>query len=1131
MALSSPMLTSAPLIDGLEFHKDLLHGEVICRSVRIPHDADRVLIKASVVGLTGNPNLFGGWDEKAIMDRVQSDLAPPNSGGYHILYETTDVPSDRTSYYLCVTSFSTQGSDYLLTASITDANDWLPNPITLMDGYPTVWRIDGKDSDYTDFVLPVVDSVANRNVSVSVTPLFGEVDLRVSDCSSWTETLAVSAAVGPDVLSVPIPAGSDKVCIRVHTSSTIGNLAESEFSIVASTDPNGPFLAQSVPVAGHPVYIAKMRAYFNQGTDLSFTSRWVTGGGDAPKLTVDTVPGGSAWHSLPSSPGRLDIDRSALSGREGDLMYISTSSAGEKDATDGVFQVVLTTHGSVEELQDGIPVHVTVDSEVRFRDFRVWIPRTAKLITIQADSSVDGSGLGIFASTVRTSHDPRGYRWNTMTGTNEILLTTDESLVNEKIQFVNCQDCYVYLSVKSCVVRDGVCRDEGVSQFTVSAGSDTGVSRVEAGRTTTALAGSDGKKFLFTRPTTSDAVSDGENEFVYVTAHSGDVEVSLHATEPVSTESYTGTACASESRCKLTISSADAIRKSENLFILVRPTDVSTVSQVDVVVRPDSIPEQLRNHHPVSGTVSKGSVEKFKFFVPSSPSVDAMVALSGSPDVTIRVCMQASCQSITGSGIIHVKPGDVAIELSTDSESPVNFQLSPSFFSSVSNSLRVGYNPVSVAVEPATKISFQVGYYEDSEWMLGVNCDAGSMSMCIDDGQAKPRCRDLPAEPLQGFGRQLVWVENTGTTKAVASVVATPLTTLKEGVETVISDRKSEIFKMKNWPTKIVTDGSVQWTTGGPDGDRSGTPPADDTKEAVFAIVSGGTKARLVPRHELYLNQWTANAVWSKYVLNELPGRVRVESCRVDNTDLRVNGQPATQGFVDLIDLPQSGEVDVATTGDFRVGLHSGPAVDFSLIQAGSGSAVVFTAPPNAAGSLYRSLCLSSAGARTTQCVIERSVDTIHGTPVACTPNSVCEVPIPDICDSGSSVTVAADKGTEFGLFQPVSFASGSSPTRSTTSWWRWLIKLVGFILVVRSMYVNRTHVRILVFRAINWFRNRSHAKGLLGEMNSVENGGYRAMKDVGNTYGSRLVHRPSSYHGGTELPRVAHDSFVYHGA
>jgi hypothetical protein len=497
--------TSTPLVNGAEFHANLQHGEIVCRSVAVPASASRIVVKASAVGLAGNPNLFGGWDEKAIMDNVQQDLAPVNSGGYHILSEDYDVPGDRNSFYLCMTSFSTQGSDVLLTATVQDAASWYVPQVAALENYPVVWRLDGKGPNYVDFGLPL--SAHTGNVTVSLTPLSGEVDLVVSDCASLDDALGVSGSVGPDIVSVAVAKQAEKLCIRVNTRD---DSSEAEFALVAWSDPSGPFVAQSVPLA-LTLRTPNFRSYFKPEIDLSITAR-----GFEPErnvvLTVDTEKEGTAWRSL--SDGRVEVEKSALKGRNGNVLYIR----GKGEDADAKYIVTVTSHGSVETLEDGIPLSVTVDSDNRFNDYRLWVPKGTEMISLQGDSSRDGSGLGIFASTIRTSHDPRGYLWNTMTGNNDLFFTTNATRTDDGIRYLGCSDCYLYLSVKSCLVKQGQCSDSGSSKYVLTVATDKSVSKLAEGiLLTNTFVGS--KRFLF------DHAKKGEEKLYFFVSPNSDVSI------------------------------------------------------------------------------------------------------------------------------------------------------------------------------------------------------------------------------------------------------------------------------------------------------------------------------------------------------------------------------------------------------------------------------------------------------------------------------------------------------------------------------------------------------------------------------------------------------------------------------
>lgn len=1125
--------TSTPLVNGAEFHANLQHGEIVCRSVAVPSSASRVVVKASAVGLAGNPNLFGGWDEKVIMDKVQQDLAPVNSGGYHIFSDYYDVPGDRNSFYLCMTSFSTQGSDVLLTATVQDAASWYAPQVAALENYPVVWRLDGKGPNYVDFGLPL--SAHTGNVTVSLTPLSGEVDLVVSDCASWDEALGVSASVGPDIVSVAIQKEAEKLCIRVNTRD---DSSEAEFALVAWSDPSGPFVAQSVPLA-LTLRTPNLRSYFKPDIDLSITAR-----GFEPEtnfvLTVDTEKDGTAWRSLPD--GRVEVDKSALKGRTGNVLYIR----GKGEDADAKYIVTVTSHGSVETLEDGIPVPVTVDGDNRFNDYRVWVPLGTEMISLQGDSSGDGSGLGIFASTIRTSHDPRGYLWNTMTGTNDLFFTTNLTRTDERIRYLGCSDCYLYLSVKSCLVKQGQCSDSGSSKYVLTVATDKSVSKLVEGILVTNTFVSS-KRFLF------DHAKKGEEKLYFFVSPNSDISIVVRDAHSKDDTGALTSQCPANSRCVIVVEPDTALGKAD-LELRLEGSSGDLVF-ADVVARNELGHQQLKNHHPVIGSVDKTRVDRYSFYIPEGgEDVNALVDFV-SKSASLRVCDSGdiSCQSITGSGVIHVSRfGSVSLQVTSDSEDSTNYELTPSFFSSISNSLRVGYKPVTVAVEPNSKLTFQIGYYDPDEWLLtvtGQQGDTSALTLCFDDKVgSSARCSGI-GNPAQGFGRQVVWLENKGDPKKLVSLSTESLSTLVEGKSIDISNRKSEIFKISSYPAKIDTDGSISWIIGRPDGDLLASPPleADVNGQTVYAQIHKGTTAKLVELQTLFLNEWKENSQWNKYKVNPSGDHkpvIRVERCDLGTEDsLVMNGKTVAGNHVD-VPASESGDISVESAGQFRTGLFSSKPVSFDIkTSALIGSLVddsgyvFFNSPVNADGSLYRTLCLAeTTGITPSQCVVEHSSNAVHGPPTSCAPKGLCQVPIPSSCTG--FVTVVADKGPEYGIFEPIRLGSvySGEPVEDeialprSSGWISFFFKGVIVYVLYQFIIANRVWLKIQVMRLINLVRRgRLRSKGLLEDTHSLESG-YRAMKELGPmSYGrSNLVNRNFS----AEMQKIGGGySPIYHGA
>ena len=1140
---SRALLNSSPMLPGAEFHKDLLMGEVVCRSLSVPTSSNRIHVEASVVGLTGNPNIFGGWEERGLIDRVQTELAPSNAGGYHILSEFLDVPPDRDAYYVCVTTFSTQGSDFLLTANIRDTGSWYVPPVTLIDSFPAVWRLEEDGHDYADFLFNLPDSV-HGNLSVAVTPYSGEVNVQIADCASWFESLAVSDLMGPDVVSLELPEGLSRVCIRVHGTGA------SEFSIVASTSPDGPFLAQSIGIAGNAMSHTRFRTFFNPGTDLTVIGRYlVLGSDDSPPLRIaahpePVAPYSSEWKSDEHS--RIEIPRTSLTGQADDVLYIDVASDAPSNQ---VYVMSLTSHGTVEQLEDGVPIEISVDSNTdnRFNDFRVWIPPGASTVTIQGDSSEDGSGLGIFASTIRTSHDPRGYKWNTMTGTNEIVLSRDFATAGNN--FLECDSCYLYISVKSCVVMNGACKDSGLSQYKLVVTTDNApLQAVPGSFFRLAVTRGIPRPVLLPHDLKGDIT-------IYISGVTGKIRSSI-VTDPTSSES-SANACdtsPSEPFCRLVVSSDDAIRESSRLYVLVSSLDDAiAVSQADIAVSSDGSPVYLKNHHEVAGWVDKDHTDQFQLFIPLSEGTDSLIEFTSSETAQLTIChvADADCQSASSANPVvqHLKKaGLVSVKISA--ETRADYRITPSFFSQVANSLRVGYKPVTVSVPGASKSYWEIGYDPKDEWMVdaSIQTPSSEVSLCIpptDGSDSTVRCCALPCA-LQGFGRQQVWIENKqAADPAIVTIKTEGLAVLQEGTQTPLEGRRTDVFKLPTWPSRVLTDASlVQYMIGSPEGSLLDSAPLDGDVgkgQSVFAKIAGGTKASLQVRHELYLNHWADNVQWSRYLLAEpVPdGRIRVEKCNLD-ASITVNrdimGGNSQEFPVIVGDIPQEIFIDGAQSS-FRIGLVSGTVVPISVTSYGDSRIVSFRGPKNSAASMYRALCLDGDQSAASQCQLEHSPRTFHSVPVACDPNAYCEIVLPSACGEKSFVSVVPDKGPEYGIFEPVYLPealaqSGSidlddSPVGTSQVSWTWrFFQLIIIYALWRLIEANKILIRIWMFRVIDLLRSRPKSS-LLEEM--MESGSsYQQFKEVrpsprmhvapqSRVYGTEMMNRSlaGSYYGG----------------
>ncbi|KAF4659181.1 hypothetical protein FOZ61_004928 [Perkinsus olseni] len=533
---SSPVNDKSGELDGgILVYNDLAHRDVLCRYIQIPADARRIRATAAVIGLTGNPNLFAGFDEQKLRDRIYKEAAPTNQGGYHMIHDTYFVPkSSDGRFYLCVTTFATQGTDFVLTGVVSNAAEFGVEPVMpLLMEYPTVQSVEafGRHREYR-VVLPNAPETSDGAVppiTITVAQIVGETDLMVHACGS-EQSLAVSAVDGPDTVTITneqltsagLGPGSE-LCVVVKTNKLFASA--STFWLVVSQSPQGPFVMQSLPMYAvipgkGSQRVRKFRTYFNKGTDLTITANPVSANavkeaanrpgeiqsGSVPHIVADTTPTGQTWKD--HGDGHIAIDKSSLDGHagQGEIVYVSVTPPNDwHENSEMPFELTVTTSSTVRDLQDGKPTTVTISDSRKFRDFRYWVPKHARVVlSIIGDSSKDGSGLAIFADTTRYSHDPRGYTFNTMEGSNEIFLTNMKYYAQShpgKVQYVNCDMGYIYLTVKSCAVANGKCVEDASvpSTFTLTVSSDTGSTHVQDGvpiHEKVHMA----KKFVYTNP-------------------------------------------------------------------------------------------------------------------------------------------------------------------------------------------------------------------------------------------------------------------------------------------------------------------------------------------------------------------------------------------------------------------------------------------------------------------------------------------------------------------------------------------------------------------------------------------------------------------------------------------------------
>ena len=305
----------------------------------------------------------------------------------------------------------------------------------------------------------------------------------------------------------------------------------------------------------------------------------------------------------------------------------------------------------------------------------------------------------------------------------------------------------------------------------------------------------------------------------------------------------------------------------------------------------------------------------------------------------------------------------------------------------------------------------------------------------------------------------------------------------------------------------------------------------------------------------LHANHWEDNASWS--YANDVDENffVRIESCG-DDRDLIVNGNnniDKKSGYLDLKAKEEMEDISVEGSGRFRVGLVSGEKIGFDimlsaiidpLVEEESNGYIYFTAPSNADKTTYRALCLANSVAPT-QCTIEYSPNTVSGTSVSCSPETYCQVPLPDGCDG--YVTVVSDQGTGFGAFAPVpvhallgeDLIETSPPSSGFLGFLGWMIRkileVVAMYLLVSWIYTNRFILRIAVMRLIDLARGKKKRGDYLleEEMSNIESGGYKAFGESGSSLNHRSPPPPLIRADNHEMYRLVHNSSnrIYHGA
>ena len=794
----SQSLEGIELLSSSLFYKGLQQGQVICRYMRLPPDLNRVVVKASVVALTGSPTLFGSWDEDSARLSVMSYAPPKNSGGYHILEQVLNVPNQADKYYFCVTTFSTEGTDFSLTASISGSS-FLHQAgiISIQPEIPLVWQLDGLSARSVE--LQLIPPGAWSSIAISVTPIDGEVDLKVRTCDErhW---LAASEADGADVIIVPT---TSCLVVIAHIPFRYPQ-GHSIFSLVTYSPDLGPFTAQGLFIAS--LTDAKNFAKFKTLTsaaDLFLTS--------SPSMTITATNGSDTWST---SQGRLEISRESANT---DTIYstITGTSPGQ------LVSLMSLAADAVATLYSGISSNVVVDTPRRFRDFRFWVPQSPlQIISIQGDASDDGSGLAMFVDSVMYAKDPRGYKWNTMQRMNTMYFTSTPS-TEPDLYLLPCTNCYLYLSVKSCQISGGKCDESQASQFKITVSSDAELTTLEDGRILTIWI-NQAKRF-----------KSAATSIVAVTS------VNALLTASNETDSVS---CETGSQCRI----------GSNMYINV--TAATYPAKITVWAKLPMTHISLSNHQTVNGSLVRGERDSFRYFIPPISNIDPLSTLIEFQGDILNLTCGGETHSLTSAGVVPCDTVSNAFIFATvQCTSPTcNYSIRAASVSS-SNSLRVGFAPVKFKLSQGEGRDWRIGYSESDAWMIKQSGD-NTLRMCIGTYCCYGTCE------LEGFGRQITTVTNTAKSQLIGEITSKRLASLVPGVWLDLRSRASRIFKLPETDKMRLrtdpNDASVMYSS------NLTSPFTESTRGDALYVTSLADRILLELETPLHLNEWKDSPTW-----------------------------------------------------------------------------------------------------------------------------------------------------------------------------------------------------------------------------------------------------------------------------
>jgi len=446
---------------------------------RTPVHANSVIIEASVTGLTGNPTVVGDW----------TPSCPPNDsknyGGFAIWSKPSfteagtqrtpvSVPNGNDQYYTCVTTYSEQGCDFVITVYVEE--DSVRSPAIIPLGVPSIWML---DQDARTFRLSKDNQIAGgRNPELDtefiLTPLEGEAHMKRIDCTDATKELNQKSDLrrrldperelksddnsieseGTNWLKVNKQ--NDDICIKVlgKRGELISLEASQGIRTVAHTIP------LTVRIPAKEECSGPLQTVVNPKTSITLVAT------NNLIIYADLKTASKDSFKWKGEKGYLDVpheDFDELT-ENGELHFRVCLST--QPVSEDVYTFITTSSGSnsMITLPEGQALrkeskHQNHDATGRWQDFRFFIPSTEaySTFTLKANAiNSESTKIIMVADIVHYSHNPKAYRWSVpipYQSNAELTFTLDPSEAKNSdgtVHLIDCRPpCFLYATLFS----------------------------------------------------------------------------------------------------------------------------------------------------------------------------------------------------------------------------------------------------------------------------------------------------------------------------------------------------------------------------------------------------------------------------------------------------------------------------------------------------------------------------------------------------------------------------------------------------------------------------------------------------------------------------------------------------------